>query len=67
MIDKWGSSIEFLAERPRGLPGSLQREPDNAFDENAVAVMVEGERVGYLAGPPCTGISRPSRRASAPL
>ena len=32
------------------LPGSLQREPDNQFDANAVAVMVEGERVGYLPG-----------------
>ena len=32
------------------LPGSLQREPGNQFDANAVAVMVEGERVGYLPG-----------------
>jgi len=32
------------------LPGSLQREPDNKFDANAVAVMVQGERVGYLPG-----------------
>lgn len=30
------------------LPGSLQREVDNAADPNAVAVMVEGERIGYL-------------------
>jgi tetratricopeptide (TPR) repeat protein len=30
------------------LPGSLQREPENQADPNAVAVMVEGERVGYL-------------------
>lgn len=30
------------------LLGSLQREVDNAADPNAVAVMVEGERIGYL-------------------
>jgi hypothetical protein len=32
------------------LSGSLQREPGNPADPNAVAVMVEGERVGYLPG-----------------
>ncbi|UKF26725.1 MULTISPECIES: HIRAN domain-containing protein [Clavibacter] len=32
------------------LPASLQREPNNPVDRNAVAVMVEGERVGYLPG-----------------
>jgi hypothetical protein len=32
------------------LVGSLQREPENPVDPNAVAVMVEGERVGYLPG-----------------
>lgn len=32
------------------LPGSLQREPDNKADPNAVAVIVEGERIGYLPG-----------------
>lgn len=30
--------------------GSLQREPDNAADPNAIAVHVEGERIGYLPG-----------------
>ncbi|OII36069.1 hypothetical protein BIU98_00520 [Curtobacterium sp. MMLR14_010] len=32
------------------LNGSLQREPTNPADPNAVAVMVEGERIGYLPG-----------------
>lgn len=32
------------------LPGSLQREPENPVDPEAVAVMVEGERIGYLPG-----------------
>ena len=32
------------------LPGFLQREPDNKADPNAVAVIVEGERIGYLPG-----------------
>lgn len=30
--------------------GSMQREPANAADLNAVAVHVEGERIGYLPG-----------------
>lgn len=32
-------------------PAQLQREPDNAADANAVAVIVEGEKVGYLPSP----------------
>lgn len=32
------------------LSGVAQREPDNRVDPNAVAVFVEGERVGYLPG-----------------
>jgi len=29
---------------------TLQREPDNPVDQDAVAVLVDGERVGYLPG-----------------
>lgn len=32
------------------LDGVLQREPQNPVDPDAVAVLVEGERVGYLPG-----------------
>lgn len=32
------------------MQGSLQREPDNPADPKAVAVHVEGEKVGYLPG-----------------
>lgn len=32
------------------LDGALQREPDNPVDPDAIAVHVEGERVGYLPG-----------------
>jgi len=32
------------------LDGTLQREPDNQADPQAVAVHVEGERIGYLPG-----------------
>lgn len=48
-------AVSALAERHGAadggyleLAGSLQREPENEVDPNAVAVMVEGERVGYL-------------------
>lgn len=30
--------------------GTIQREPDNEADPMAVAVHVEGERIGYLPG-----------------
>lgn len=30
--------------------GQLVREPDNPADPNAVAILVEGERIGYLPG-----------------
>ncbi|WP_434161381.1 hypothetical protein [Clavibacter michiganensis] len=49
------------------LPASLQREPNNPVDRNAVAVMVEGERVGYLPGYSTSAVqlstlgSRPAR------
>lgn len=32
------------------LPGSLQPEPENPVDPDAVAVLVEGGRIGYLPG-----------------
>lgn len=50
-------AITRLAERHRvadrgylETSGTLQREPDNQADPNAVAVHVEGERIGYLPG-----------------
>lgn len=50
-------AITILAERygvaERGyleLGGTLQREPGNEADSHAVAVHVEGERIGYLPG-----------------
>lgn len=32
-------------------PAQLQREPDNLADPQAIAVLVEGEKVGYLPSP----------------
>jgi hypothetical protein len=50
--------VAALAERhslgTRGYyegPAQLQREPDNPADRHAVAVIVEGEKVGYLPSP----------------
>jgi hypothetical protein len=37
-------------------PAQLQREPDNRADPNAVAVIVEGEKVGYLPSPTARAI-----------
>lgn len=38
------------------LDGTLQREPDNQADPQAVAVHVEGERIGYLPGYVARGV-----------
>jgi len=46
LADRHGQGDQGYLERP----GSLQREPENPVDPDAVAVMVEGERVGYLPG-----------------
>lgn len=46
-------------------PAQLQREPDNPADPHAVAVIVEGEKVGYLPSPVNRGTGR-KPGASAP-
>ncbi|MFB9309792.1 hypothetical protein BJY17_000751 [Agromyces hippuratus] len=38
------------------IEGSLQREPENQADPKAVAVHVEGERIGYLPGYVASGV-----------
>lgn len=52
------SAVAALADRhgldARGYyegPAQLQREPENPADPHAVAVIVEGEKVGYLPSP----------------
>lgn len=42
----------------------LQREPDNQVDTDAVAVLVEGERVGYLPGWAAARLALPSGAAT---
>ena len=32
------------------IPGTLQREPENTFDPQAIALLVEGDRIGYVPG-----------------
>lgn len=49
------------------LPGSLQREPDNVADPTAVAVMVEGDRIGYLPSYYSTSATQLTALGSQPL
>lgn len=56
-------AVESLVERKqlgrRGYyegPAQLQREPENKADPNAVAVFVEGQRVGYLPAYAAVGL-----------
>ena len=30
------------------VPGTLEREPDNAYDKKAIKVIADGEQIGYL-------------------
>ncbi len=41
--------IKKLAKRSRRVQIVLRAEPENPYDHNAVAVLVEGSVVGYLA------------------
>ncbi|MBF4632709.1 hypothetical protein ITJ42_15930 [Clavibacter michiganensis subsp. phaseoli] len=47
------------------IPASLQREPENAADPRAVAVMVEGERIGYLPGIVAASVKMPAGASHA--
>lgn len=38
----------FVAALKPGIAATLAREPDNKFDKNAVAVWIDGVRVGYI-------------------
>ena len=39
---------DFVAALQAGKPVVLVREPNNKYDRNAVAVWIDGERVGYI-------------------
>jgi hypothetical protein len=43
-----GVPESFVAGLKAGTPATLVREPDNPHDANAVAVYVEGKRIGYI-------------------
>lgn len=45
------------------LVGALHREPDNSADPRAVAVHVDGERIGYLPGHVARAIRLPDKSA----
>ncbi len=41
-------ATDFLKALATGAPAVLIREPDNEFDRNAIAVWIEGRKVGYI-------------------
>lgn len=43
-----GIPEKFMQELQPGTPAVLAREPTNAYDPNAIAVYVDGRRVGYV-------------------
>lgn len=42
------NSEAIVTQLGPGAPVTLVREPDNKFDKNAVAVWVDGKRIGYI-------------------
>lgn len=45
---KWLKLDPYLTGVPAGLPALLVREPANPADPNAVAVHIDGKKVGFL-------------------
>ena len=58
------------ADRVRRLPASftatLTAEPDNRYFRHAIAVLFEGEKIGYVAPEVAAGIFESINGASAP-
>jgi hypothetical protein len=58
-------------ERVRRLPGSfiatLRVEPDNRYFRHAIAVVVNGEKIGYVAPEIARGYVEKVREAAVPL
>ncbi len=53
-----GIPESFIAQLAPGTPALLVREPTNQYDPNAVAVWVEGKRIGYIPKKQNAGIAK---------
>src|SRR5437016_1584714 len=42
------SIVTFVASLKPGVPALLVREPGNQYDKNAIAVYVDGKKIGYV-------------------
>lgn len=49
LLDEYDEGDTIYQYYDETLPAVLVAEPDNPYDANAIAVMVEGEQVGYIA------------------
>ena len=59
--------IEKIRPLPPAFSATLVPEPDNRYFQNAVAVVVNGEKVGYLAPEISRHYFEPLRAAAAPV
>ena len=59
--------IERVRQLPSSVTATLVREPDNRYFPHAIAVMVGGEKVGYVAPEVARGVAERISAAPAPL
>jgi hypothetical protein len=59
--------IERVRQLPSTFTAALQIEPENRYFQHAVAVVVSGQKVGYLAPEVARTYYEPIRAAAQPL
>ncbi len=59
--------IERVRRLPASFTATLAPEPDNRYFRQAIAVLVEGEKIGYVAPEVAAGIFESLNASAAPL
>jgi hypothetical protein len=59
--------IERVRQLPLTFTATLEAEPENRYFRHAIAVLVDGGKVGYIAPEVATGIFETTRASSTPV
>ena len=59
--------IERVRRLPAAFTATLAPEPDNRYFRHAIAVLFEGEKIGYVAPEVAAGIFEPLNASAAPV
>lgn len=55
---QYREAADFVASLPSGEPLKLVREPDNAFDQNAVQVWAQDRHIGFISAKQAKPLAR---------